>query len=216
MNRSKLRLSVGILASVLLAASPAMAQSDQPIMDAGTQVFTAFAGGQFFDIGDQLNRITDPLQTEMSYGVRYQANITPHFGLEGNFMYSPAQFEFLGPEPAGQGTTDLNAFYYNGNVVYNITPASRVIPYITGGAGAVSLVVDDPALESTETKFAGNFGGGVLFAFNERFGLRFDVRDYVYRVDELDTQFRHAFNVPAGFEETVHDVNITGGLSILF
>ena len=47
-------------------------------------------------------------------------------------------------------------------------------------------------------------------------GLRFEVRDYIYRLDEQDVQFRHAFDIPAGFEETINDLAFTGGFSILF
>jgi len=121
----------------------------------------------------------------------------------------------------GIGSSDVNALYYGGNLVYNLAPASRVIPFLTVGAGAVTLKVDetDPEtseLSGSETKFAANVGGGVLFALNEHFGLRFEVRDYIYRVDELDLQFRHAFDIPVGFKETVNDLSVTGGFSILF
>jgi outer membrane beta-barrel protein len=216
-----LRTGLGPLAWALafgiLAPSLAQAQtSDAPTLDRGTQIVSAFAGAQWFDIADQIDEIGDNLETELSLGVRYQYNLTPHVGLEGNFLYTPAQNEFLGPEGAGIGTGDVDAFYYNANVVYSFLPASSVIPYLTGGLGAVTLEVDDPVLAGSETKLAGNVGGGLLFAMNRHFGLRFDVRDYIYRVDELDTQFRHAFNVPAGFEETVHDVTVTGGFSFIF
>ncbi len=188
---------------------------------AGLEIVSAFAGAQWFDIADQIDEIGDNIENELNLGARYQYNFTPHIGLEGNFMFSPAQHEFLGPEGAGIGAADVDAFYYGGNVVYNITPASRVIPFLTAGAGAVTLRVDETApetseLSGSETKFAGNFGGGLLFAANEHFALRFEVRDYIYRVDELDRQFRFAFNVPAGFSETVNDVSVTGGFSILF
>lgn len=217
MLRRELRLLGAAFAASILAPSLATAQtSDEPVLDRGTQIVSAFAGAQWFDIADQIDEFGDDLQTELSLGVRYQYNLTPHVGLEGNFLFTPAKNEFLGPEGEGIGTGDVDAFYYNANVVYDFLPASNVIPYLTGGLGVVTLRVDDPVLSGSETKLAGNVGGGLLFAMNRNIGLQFDVRDYIYRVDELDTQFRHAFNVPAGFEETVHDVTVTGGLSIIF
>jgi outer membrane beta-barrel protein len=218
MNTVKPGLLGGAFAIAVIATSPtASAQvGDTVIIGTGTQMFSGFVGAQWFDIADQLDELGDNVETELNLGLRYQYNFTPHFGLEGNFMYSPAQHEFLGPEGGGIGSADVDGFYYNANAVYNILPANNVIPYVTGGVGAVTLRVDDPVLEGQETKLAGNFGAGILFAMNEHFGLRFDVRDYIYRVDELDTQFRHAFNVPAGFEETVNDVTVTGGFSIIF
>jgi OOP family OmpA-OmpF porin len=217
MLRRELSLLAAACAVSIFAPSLAQAQtSDEPVLDRGTQIVSAFAGAQWFDIADQIDEFGDDLQTELSLGLRYQYNLTPRVGLEGNFLYTPAENEFLGPDGAGIGTGDVDAYYYNANIVYDFLPASSVIPYLTGGLGAVTLVVDDPVLAGSETKLAGNVGGGLLFAMNRHFGLRFDVRDYIYRVDELDTQFRHAFNVPAGFEETVHDVTVTGGFSLIF
>ncbi len=220
MKKNTLALA-GALASFVGTASMAFAQADTVTIHTGTQTVSLFAGAQWFDIADQIDQIGDNVENELNLGARYQYAFTPHIGLEANFMYSPAQHEFLGPEGAGIGSSDVDAYYYNGNLVYNISPASRIVPYLTGGAGAVTLRVDesDPdtsALSGSETKFAVNFGGGILFAFNERVGLRFDVRDYIYEVDELDPQFRHAFNIPAGFQETVNDISFTGGFSILF
>jgi outer membrane beta-barrel protein len=220
MNIQKLALA-GALVSIAGTSSMAFAQADVPTINRGTQIVSGFAGLQWFDIADQIDEIGDNVENELNLGARYQYNFTPHIGLEANFTFSPAEHEFFGPEGAGIGSADVDALYYGGNVVYNITPASRVIPFLTGGAGAVTLRVDesDPdtaGLSSSETKFAANFGGGVLFAANEHFALRFEVRDYIYRVDELDPQFRFAFNVPAGFEETVNDISLTGGISFLF
>jgi OOP family OmpA-OmpF porin len=220
MNIHKLALA-GALVSLLGTSSRAWAQADTPTINTGTQIFSAFAGAQWFDIADQIDEIGDNVENELNLGARYQYNFTPHIGLEGNFMFSPAQHEFLGPEGDGIGSADVDAYYYGGNLVYNITPASRVIPFLTAGAGAVTLRVDEGEpetgdLSGSETKFAGNVGGGLMFAANEHFALRFEVRDYIYQVDELDPQFRFAFNVPAGFQETVHDISLTGGISILF
>jgi outer membrane beta-barrel protein len=220
MTKNKLTLA-GALASLIGTSSMVSAQADTPTINTGTQIVSAFAGAQWFDIADQIDEIGDSVENELNLGARYQYNFTPHIGLEGNFMYSPAQHEFFGPEGAGIGSADVDAYYYGGNFVYNISPASRVIPFLTAGAGAVTLRVDEDApetseLSSSETKFAVNFGGGLLFAFNENFALRFEARDYMYRVEELDPQFRFAFNVPAGFEETVHDISLTGGFSFIF
>jgi outer membrane beta-barrel protein len=209
-------------AALVGVSSMVFAQAETPTISEGTQIFSAFAGAQWFDVADQIDGIGDigdDVETELNLGLRYQYNLSPHVGLEGNFMFSPAQHEFLGPEDAGIGPSDMDAFYYMGNVVYNISPGSRVVPFLTGGVGAVTLRVDpadNPDLSGTTTKIAGNIGAGLLWAVGSRFGLRFEVRDYVYRLDEQDVQFRHAFNIPAGFAETVNDLAFTGGFSVLF
>jgi outer membrane beta-barrel protein len=218
----KRKLTLLGAAVILGCSSMVFAQAETPTISTGTQIFSAFAGAQWFDIADQVDGIGDigdNVETELNLGLRYQYNLSPHFGLEGNFMFSPAQHEFLGPEDAGIGSADMDALYYMGNVVYNIAPGSRVVPFLTGGVGAVTLRIDpadNPDLSGNTTKIGANVGAGLLWAMGSRFGLRFEVRDYIYRLDEQDLQFRHAFDIPAGFEETINDLAFTGGFSILF
>jgi len=71
---------------------------------------------------------------------------------------------------AGRGK--FNKFAYDADIVlrYPLTAgASTVTPYILGGAGAIS--VHQLASDSTWTKFAGNFGGGIEYRFG-RLGVR--------------------------------------------
>ncbi|MGH7567867.1 MAG: hypothetical protein ACREL9_02690 [Gemmatimonadales bacterium] len=70
-----------------------------------------------------------------------------------------------------------------------------------GGAGAISL--HQLGSDSTWTKFAGNFGGGVEFRFG-RIGVRAEARDYVYRFDRY------------GIDKTQHDIAWQGGVSVSF
>jgi hypothetical protein len=73
---------------------------------------------------------------------------------------------------------------YSGNLVLSAPTGSSVVPYVTAGAGGLtlferrSLTVDD-----TETFFTGNVGGGVNW-YRGRWGLRGDYRFLAVRAKE--------------------------------
>jgi len=75
------------------------------------------------------------------------------------------------------------------------------IPYLLGGAGAISVHQLDS--DSTWTKFAGNFGAGLEYRFG-RVGVRAEGRDFVYKFDRN------------GFDKTQHDVAWQGGVTVSF
>src|SRR2546428_1695567 len=102
------------------------------------------------------------------------------------------------------GRGKFNKFAYDGDIVlrYPVTTgASTFVPYVVGGAGAIS--VHQLGSDSTWTKFAGNFGAGVEYRFG-RVGVRAEGRDYVYKFDRY------------GFDRTQHDIAWQGGVTVSF
>lgn len=79
--------------------------------------------------------------------------------------------------------------------------AGTFIPYVLGGAGAVSLHQLDS--DSTWTRFAGNVGAGIEYRFS-RIGVRAEARDYVYTFDRY------------GYDKTQHDIAWQGGVTLSF
>lgn len=103
---------------------------------------------------------------------------------------------------AGRGT--FNKFTYDGDLVLRYplqAGSSTVVPYVLGGAGAVSI--HQLGSSDTWTKFAGNFGAGLEYRFG-RLGVRAEGRDYVYTFDAY------------GFDKTQHDVAWQGGITVSF
>ena len=103
---------------------------------------------------------------------------------------------------SGRGT--FNKFTYDGDLVLRYplqAGSSTVVPYVLGGAGAVSI----HQLGSTDTwtKFAGNFGAGLEYRFG-RLGVRAEGRDYLYSFDRY------------GFDKTQHDIAWQGGVTVSF
>jgi outer membrane beta-barrel protein len=201
-----------LAAMVVMAAWAGTAAAQRAESDGRRHWVTGIAGGQLADLTDELEAGGVSFQEEVNFGGRYQYNITPRWGIEGSVLYTPLNAEFMGTTREAS----VDTWYYNGNVVFNILPSGTFIPYVTGGAGAVTY--DSPADEAdlTKTRFAGNFGGGILVKGGERWGIRFDVRDYVYNVKDVDTTSVGTAGFPSTFDEIVHDLAFDVGISLSF
>jgi len=78
-------------------------------------------------------------------------------------------------------TADILAYQANLRADF---PVSNLTPYLAAGAGAVTFLSNTdpdrvPQLSKSETAFAINFGGGVSYGLNDRWGVRADVRELV-------------------------------------
>src|SRR5262245_29546140 len=96
-----------------------------------------------------------------------------------------------GVGPAGEACTDLNtdAIGFMGNVMapLRIAGAKNWRPFATAGLGTIRSWVTDPSntvVDSNQSNFAFNFGGGVMYSVNNRVGLRGDARYFRAFVDE--------------------------------
>lgn len=115
-----------------------------------------------------------------------------------------AQDSIRGTAPGVVGRRKFNKFFYDADAVLRYptsTGSGTLIPYVVAGAGAVSI--HQLGSDSTFTKFAGNFGGGLEYRFG-RFGVRAEGRDYVYQFDRY------------GFDKTQHDIVWDGGITVSF
>ncbi len=200
------RFGYSFQAAILAFAAATSAFAQEP----GRHRVTGFVGGQLFDVGDQFSDIGAEFQTEANFGGRYQYSLTERWAVEGNFLFSPGNTELLS---AGISDVDVDAYYYTGGVVYKILTKSRFTPYVTGGAGAVTL---DVSGANTDTKFVGTFGGGVSYDVGRGIGVSFDVRDFVYSTGELGSDSIRTLQLPGGFDETIHDLSLSGGVSFTF
>jgi hypothetical protein len=104
------------------------------------------------------------------------------------------------------GRDKFNKFYYDANVVLRYPVAlqgtsTSLIPYVLGGAGAVSYHQLDS--DDTLTKFAGNFGAGLEYRFG-RIGVRAEGRDFISKLGRF------------GFNRTQHDLVWGGGITVSF
>ena len=152
-----------IAAGALTAASAHAQASSEP-----TRVeFTLNPGGGMFVAGEQLEngfssyRLGGGVTVNLTWFVAVEAEVGSSFGIS-------RQLDF-GVERKPPHTLD-----YNANLVFSAQTNSPVVPYVTGGAGALTLFSrEELDIDDNETYFTGNVGGGVKwFTRNGRWGVR--------------------------------------------
>jgi hypothetical protein len=116
-----------------------------------------------------------PSFSNYQLGAAAAYNVNRFVGIEGEVSSSLGISQSLDfGYPSTVRTPDLLS--YSGNVVLSIPNGSSVVPYVTGGAGGLSLFSREAfGINDTETLFAGNVGGGVKW-YAGRWGLRADYR----------------------------------------
>lgn len=167
-----------VAAAALVLARPLSAQDRS-----GTWEISGFGGGYFggtlYAGSTALFNRDVHIGTAPTYGARLGYNINRVFGLE--FGWSQAK-----PDIHGSGSDQLfgenvklgtlKSDVIEGNFVFNLTHG-RVIPYLTIGAGAMIFDASVPGFSgSSDTRFVGNFGGGVKMFMTPRLALRIDGR----------------------------------------
>jgi opacity protein-like surface antigen len=117
-------------------------------------------------------------------------------GGEVDFGYSPS---FFGTETDFGNNTLMTLM---GNIIVGIpvggTTGGGVRPYVTGGVGLVRTQIDggDFFPEASNNDFGWNLGAGVMGFFNDRVGLRGDVRYIRNLVSDDDDDIDDDFDFP--------------------
>ncbi len=116
-----------------------------------------------------------------SYGLRMTYKATPAFGVElflskGNADLRSGYGGLFGGSKVG--TMDVGVGEINFEFAFG---HSRLVPFIVGGFGAIRLSpsFDSPAYPrylSADTRFTGDFGGGMKMFFSPQVALRLDLR----------------------------------------
>lgn len=192
------------LAAALIAASATASAQTSP----GRHTLTGFGGVQLFDLGRKFDAFETELQTTFHFGGRYQYNVNERWSVEWNVLYSPGT-----AAPRDAGDVEIDAFYYTGGVVYHFPTQSRLVPYLAGGAGSSTFAVDGGGSDASLTL---SFGGGVLYNLERGLAIRVDVRDFVSYTGSISPASLQILQLPADFEEIVHDVSVSVGISVTF
>lgn len=165
------RLVMLLAAAVAVAEMPAVAQvrsADLPRVE-----FTLSPGGAIAFTQEQ----PEPGFTNFRLGAAVTVNLARFIAFEAEAGASSAisrsfAFEI---EADDRHPTTLD---YHANLVLNLRTDSQVVPYLTGGVGAITLFNREQlGLDHNENYFTGNVGGGVRWLpRNRRWGLRADYR----------------------------------------
>jgi OmpA-OmpF porin, OOP family len=133
-------------------------------VEAGTTSVTPFLGGYTFE-GKQ------HLETRPVVGVRAGYNFTQRLGAEAVFDYVRTDGTKI--------DNDTNLYLYHLDLIYHMFPSSRLVPFITGGVGGVTI--DSKIADKTEVAY--NYGLGFKYALTDSIQLRGEARHIIYRSD---------------------------------
>jgi hypothetical protein len=162
-----------LLKLVVLTCSFALAQAPMPVRAEG--FLSPWAG---------VNFAHEPADGRTSLGVTGGNMGAGVFGGEIDFGYSPS---FFGTENVFGSNSVITLM---GNLIVGIpfggTRGAGVRPYVTVGAGMIRSRLDLLELDISNTDFGVNAGGGVMGFFNDRVGLRGDLRYFRTGFADLD------------------------------
>ncbi len=194
---------LSFLAAILLAGSVS-AQSSEITFYAG-----GFLGESFIIKPPALFEEVDAVfDDDFTGGFRYAYFLNSHIALEAGAGFTPSSILAKGSFSGGTNASaivNVDTYVLHANVVAHLF-RGPVIPFVTGGVGAVHFAFDTSNrgfLTPSETDFAWNAGGGLKIPIRPDTALRFEGRFYWMKPE---------FSV----EDTSRFVEISGGLSILF
>lgn len=147
---------------------------------AGTVELTPTVGYWF---GDTLARGITPqfdfdvnIDDAPAYGLRLGYKFSDTWGIEGGVFHERADLSTGHNELFGGRNKIGNIDLTTGEIGFAATFGhNRLLPFIAGGIGA-QYMNPDLAGMSSDTRFAGHFGGGFKVFFNPQVALRFDGR----------------------------------------
>jgi len=161
-----------VISAFALMLLPASAQAQ-------SWFFSPYIGGNFggnADFGDFPDE-DDAVERRLDFGATLGWNPSV-VGFEFDFGWSPNFFE----DTAGDRNFefgDNNVTTLMGNVLLSAPPGSGFRPYASAGLGLIrSSVASATGLfdDLSSNDLGVNFGGGINAQFNDRFGVRGDVR----------------------------------------
>ena len=169
------------------------------------------------DPGDGVSR---NFESGLAWGVRggYSFKDNPILGLEGSFTQAP-----LADINVGSDTFANRITYADFNmVIQGSNPRRR--PYVTIGLGLLSFRMGASDGGQTHRKLGANIGAGIKLLMWEHtgggsWGLRFDVRDHMHRMDADDSMrsnFKNALELPHNSSSSINNIVTTLGLYFTF
>lgn len=198
------RSFIALMAVITLGASaPTFAQTREASSSGpGVVEITIIpGGGTFFTEGKNTQ---GPSFGNYDLGGSVTLNFNRWVGVEGEVSGALGISQSL--EVGGATQTDIKTPHllnYSGNVIVNAAKGS-VVPYATGGIGALSLLERSGlGINDAETFLTSNVGGGVKW-YSGRWGLRGDYRFIAVQAND---------NAPAFFgPETRYGHRVYGGV----
>ena len=166
-------MALALTAAGLAAATPAFAQG--PAVGPGKIVITVIPAGATFFIEADENPNGGSFGN-YNLGGAVAVNFNRYVGVEGEVSGSIGVSQLI---ELGSSTFDgrsPNTLNYNGNLVLSAPNKTSIVPYVTGGAGGLTMFERSGLIAGDARTFImGNVGAGVSW-YAGRWGLRGDYR----------------------------------------
>jgi len=193
---------IAVIAAVAALSNGSRAYAQNYTPGPGAVVVTIAPGGAtFFTEGKDTG---EPGFNSYGLGGSIEIGLSRYIGIEGEVngaLGVTQDLEFAG---VTSNLKSPNLVNYSGNLVVSVPNRGQVVPYVTGGVGALTLF-DKPSLgiSETDTFLTGNVGGGVKWFASPRWGVRGDYRFLAVRSKDDASAFfgqeaRYGHRVYAG------------------
>jgi hypothetical protein len=166
------KIAALVVSGILFSVGSAYAQESNPGPGL-VEVTYIPAGAAYFT-----SKGNSPSFGNYGFGTAITFNVNPYVGVEGELGSMIATTSSLQFGDLNHDTKSPNMLSYQANIVISPWAGHPIVPYVTGGAGGLTMF-ERPGLgvTSDETFLAGNVGGGVKwYAPNNRWGIRGDYR----------------------------------------
>ena len=185
--------STAMIIAVFVFLLPLSAFSE---IRAGSVEVNPYVGYNFFQHSQNLDDA--PM-----YGARLGYNFTKYFGIEvaGQFMRTDVSDTGKMDNTEGEfgyPMTKEDITFYHADLVLHFIPDGKFNPFIVVGFGGAHY---GPSIQNGGDMSAFNVGLGAKYWLTDNIALRFDVQDYM--VGEI-------------FQETFHNIGVTGGIVFAF
>jgi len=182
----RIALMVGVMAALVCAARVS-AQESGP--RAGSVVVTVIPVGATFFTQGQSGK--EPGFTNYGPGGEVEMYLSRYFSVEGEVGGGIGVSQELDGANGASHRTSPSLVTYSGNVVVTAPSDGSLAPYLTIGAGGLTLLRTSAlGIASNKTFVAGNVGAGVKwFNATSRWGVRADYRLIVVRADDQAPAF---------------------------
>ncbi|MCA1619537.1 MAG: porin family protein [Acidobacteria bacterium] len=130
-----------------------------------------------------------------------KGNVSRYVGLKGSYSFNRKSFDITGGTPATTFNVDADLHQFLGGAEFkDNAKETKVKPFahvMAGVAHAKADVSGLPALDDSETGFAGVIGGGVDFRISDRVDFR--AFQFDYNPNRANGETSHNFRIGIGF-----------------
>lgn len=195
-----------VLALVFLLPLAVEGQRKAPA-ERGPWEVSGFVGG--FDDDFEFDPDGSQFFLDPDRNILWGLGLNYHFPI-GFYVGASGRYVPLDMRPATGGVTDLNAYFFSGNIGYTLPLHERFDIYAQAGLTGASW---NPEVGDSEMDFGWTYGGGARLYLMENVALTAD-----YRLTQIQTALEDVTQSVTGLtaDETFWGYSISGGISYFF